>query len=120
MPQALPPHLRPAGDPLALRRPKKPTPTPPKPDEEMYDFNTPKKKEKKKKKTKNRRALLQVNRTMTDREWADISRSVGKVRSRPFSSAHFGRARIGGGYQARKKLQRNRAIYPVGSRFWSR
>ena len=117
-------HLRPAGDPLALRRPKKPTP-----DNDMdYDFEspansaTPKKKEKKKKekKKKNRRALLQVNRTMTDREWADISRSVGKVRSRPSSSAHFGRARIGGGYQARRKLQRNRARYPVGSRFWSR
>ena len=128
MPQPVP-HDRPPQDVLALPRPKKGKPKQPKlklPDVDvaMYDFESPKKdkKTKKDKKNKQRRALLQVDRKMTDKEWTDIARSVGKVRSRPFapSSAHFGRPRIGGGYRARKRLQRARATYPVGSRWWRR
>ena len=81
-----------------MRRPKKPTPTPPKPDEEMYDFNTPKKKEKKKKKTKkskSRRALLQVDRTFTPKEWQTIARSMDD-RRRPYAPRPVGRGRVGG------------------------
>lgn len=98
MPQAGPPHLRPAGDPLALRRPKKPTP-----DNEMdYDFNSPKKPtpkkptpKKKKKKSKSRRALLQVDRTLTPKEWQTIARSMND-RRRPYVPRPVGRGRVGG------------------------
>ncbi len=116
------------GTSLVVPKPKKPTP-----DNDMdYDFDspaestTPKKKEKKKKekKKKNRRGLLQVNRTMTDREWADIARSAGKVGSRRIgghATYRYGTTRPGKrGYRARKNLQRNRATYPVGSRWWMR
>ena len=102
MPQALPPHLRPAGDPLALPRPKMPTP-----DNNMdYDFDSPaqsstpktpkkKKKEKKKKKSKSRRALLQVDRTLTPKEWQTIARSMNDQR-RPYAPRPVGRGRVGG------------------------
>lgn len=66
---------------------------------EADPFVTPKKDKKKDKKKGKGRGMLQVNRNMTDNEWATIARSVGQTRSNRPSSAHFGRPRIGGGYR---------------------
>lgn len=111
------------GTSLVAPKPKKPTPDNNMDVPEDDPWVTPKKKKDKKKdkKNKQRRALLQVDRTFTPKEWQTIARSVPD-RRRPYrpSSVDFGRPRIGGGYRARKKLQRNRATYPVGSRFWRR
>ena len=82
-------------------KPKKPKGyKPPKnPDTDMadYDFNTPKKStpKKKKKKSKSRRALLQVDRTFTPKEWQTIARSMDD-RRRPYVPRPVGRGRVGG------------------------
>jgi len=87
------------GTSLALPRPKKPTP-----DNDMdYDFNSPavsstpkkEKKKKSKKKSKSRRALMQVDRTFTPKEWQTIARSMDD-RRRPYAGVPVGRARVGG------------------------
>jgi len=83
-------HLRPG---TSAPKPKKPTP-----DNDMdYDFNSPKKEKKKKakKKSKSRRALLQVNRTFTPKEWQTIARSA-QVRRTTYKPPSFGHGRVGG------------------------
>lgn len=87
-------HLRPG---TSAPKPKKPTPDNDMDIPEDDPFATPRKEKKKKakKKSKSRRALMQVDRTFTPKEWQTIARSMDD-RRRPYAGVPVGRARVGG------------------------
>lgn len=83
-------HLRPG---TSAPKPKKPTPNNDMDIPEDDPFATPRKEKKKKakKKSKSRRALMQVDRTFTPKEWQTIARSMDD-RRRPYAPHPVGRA----------------------------